>query len=316
MDGPLLAVRALCLDLHTWSVAEPERWAKWVAPCPVRDADLRHFQLRRRRLQERMANRTRVRQPLLPVLSQHVNDSWHRLKKLLEAAQAVSPGKEFVHDGTTWLRVSCNPRHNRPPVRVVNRATGELVRLSWEETLPSGSGPREEWTDFQDHLDKRRVELGSCGGPYGTPCAHEHACIRCPMLSINPKMLPRLEELEEDLIARRKRAVAEDWRGEVEGIDLTLLPGEAARAVVRGSWQDRGYEWHSCHSATAARCCRGFFSTSPAGTHGDPVASPPRGTDVVGQLGRRASAVARRRAVAPLRGPSCGGRDEPGPVPG
>ncbi|MGW6877125.1 hypothetical protein ACWGHA_32870 [Streptomyces xanthophaeus] len=29
------------------------------------------------------------------------------------------------------------------------------------------------------------------------------ACIRCPMLSINPKMLPRLDELEEDLLARR-----------------------------------------------------------------------------------------------------------------
>ncbi|MEU0031731.1 hypothetical protein [Streptomyces sp. NPDC006335] len=80
----------------------------------------------------------------------------------------------------------------------------------------------EEWSDFQDHFDKRRVELGSCGRPYGTPCAHEHACIRCPMLSINPKMLPRLDELEEDLVARRKRAVEEDWRGEIEGIDLTL----------------------------------------------------------------------------------------------
>lgn len=29
---------------------------------------------------------------------------------------------------------------------------------------------------------------------------HEHACIRCPMLSINPKMLPRLDELEADLV--------------------------------------------------------------------------------------------------------------------
>jgi len=54
----------------------------------------------------------------------------------------------------------------------------------------------EEWSDFQEHFDKRKVELGSCGRPYGTPCAHEHACIRCPMLSINPKMLPRLDELE------------------------------------------------------------------------------------------------------------------------
>lgn len=42
------------------------------------------------------------------------------------------------------------------------------------------------------------------------------------MLSINPKMLSRLNELEEDLLARRKRAVEEDWRGEIEGLDLTL----------------------------------------------------------------------------------------------
>jgi hypothetical protein len=42
------------------------------------------------------------------------------------------------------------------------------------------------------------------------------------MLSINPKMLPRLDELEEDLLARRRRAVEGGWRGEIEGLDLTL----------------------------------------------------------------------------------------------
>ncbi|UQW99206.1 recombinase [Streptomyces sp. RerS4] len=42
------------------------------------------------------------------------------------------------------------------------------------------------------------------------------------MLTPNPKMLPRLDELEEDLLARRERAFAEDWRGEIDGIDLTL----------------------------------------------------------------------------------------------
>jgi len=80
----------------------------------------------------------------------------------------------------------------------------------------------EEWADFQEHFDKRRVELGSCVRPYGTPCAHEHACIRCPMLSVNPTMLARLDELEEDLLARRRRAVEEGWQGEVNGLDLTL----------------------------------------------------------------------------------------------
>lgn len=42
------------------------------------------------------------------------------------------------------------------------------------------------------------------------------------MLRINPAMLPRVAELETDLLARRDRASAEGWLGEIEGIDLTL----------------------------------------------------------------------------------------------
>lgn len=35
-------------------------------------------------------------------------------------------------------------------------------------------------------------------------------------------MLPRLEEIEADLLDRRARAEAEGWLGEIEGIDHTL----------------------------------------------------------------------------------------------
>lgn len=42
------------------------------------------------------------------------------------------------------------------------------------------------------------------------------------MLQVNPKMLPRLAEIEKDLLLRRKRAQEEHWLGEVEGIDFTL----------------------------------------------------------------------------------------------
>jgi hypothetical protein len=60
------------------------------------------------------------------------------------------------------------------------------------------------------------------------------------MLSINPKMLPRLDELEADLIARRQRAADEGWRGEIEGIDLTLTflrskRAQAQRAATAGA---------------------------------------------------------------------------------
>ena len=78
-----------------------------------------------------------------------------------------------------------------------------------------------EWDEFEAHFDKRKVELGQCGRPYATPCEHEHACIRCPMLQIDPAMLERLDEIDTDLITRRAQAETEGWLGELEGIDLT-----------------------------------------------------------------------------------------------
>jgi hypothetical protein len=86
-----------------------------------------------------------------------------------------------------------------------------------------------EWAEFEEHFDKRKVELGSCARPYGTGCQHEHACIRCPMLHVNPKMITRLDELEADLLARRHHAERENWLGEIEGIDLTLTYLRAKR---------------------------------------------------------------------------------------
>ncbi|MGI8613905.1 MAG: hypothetical protein ACR2KL_08205, partial [Nocardioidaceae bacterium] len=43
-----------------------------------------------------------------------------------------------------------------------------------------------------------------------------------PMLRIDPKLIVRLEDIEADLIPRRKHAEAEGWLVEIEGIDLTL----------------------------------------------------------------------------------------------
>ncbi len=80
----------------------------------------------------------------------------------------------------------------------------------------------QEWTDFEEHFDKRKVELGSCGRPYATPCSHEHACIRCPMLHVDPRMITRLTDIETDLDQRRRYAGERGWLGEIEGIDLTL----------------------------------------------------------------------------------------------
>lgn len=79
-----------------------------------------------------------------------------------------------------------------------------------------------EWAEFEEHFDRRKVELGSCGRPYATPCSHEHACIRCPMLRVDPKMTTRLATIETDLEHRRQYAQEHGWLGEIEGLDLTL----------------------------------------------------------------------------------------------
>jgi hypothetical protein len=78
-----------------------------------------------------------------------------------------------------------------------------------------------EIQDFHEHFKKRKVELG-CGRAYGTPCIHEHACIRCPVLRPDPTQRPRLEELIEGLESRKAEAELRGWLGELEGIEISL----------------------------------------------------------------------------------------------
>lgn len=80
----------------------------------------------------------------------------------------------------------------------------------------------QEWRDFQQHFELRKVSLGTCGRPYGTPCKHEHACIRCPVLQIDPRQRPRLIEIIQNLRERIREARGNGWLGEVEGLQVSL----------------------------------------------------------------------------------------------
>jgi integrase len=431
LQGVLLAVRGFYVDLHSWAIEEPELWAAWVAPCPIRPQDLKGFAKRRRAINQRMADRTRVRQPLLPALLAHTEARYSRYRALLEIAERVPLGEEFTHDSQRYQRTNSRAEQRRevrgedPRVRIQSptgpivdltkaedaafwewaviqtlrhtgirieelcelthlsirqyqRPNGEVIALlviapsktdrervipmsaevfhvlaevvrrhirtnravplitrydpherTWSAPLPflfqrkagasravinpgtilrmlqssceelgrhtpqfagvtftphdfrrlfatevvNGGLPihigaallghmnlqttqgyvavfsedvvahyqqflshrrslrpegeyvevaAQEWGEFEEHFDKRKVELGACARPYGTPCQHEHACVRCPMLHVDPKMLGRLDEIETDLLNRRARAEAEGWLGELEGIDLTL----------------------------------------------------------------------------------------------
>lgn len=428
----LRAIRAFYADLQAWAAAEPEQWSVWVAPCPASDAEVRGFGARKRRVKERMDDRTRQRQPLLSTLAEHMEIRYEHLRALLKHAAAARNGETVTLDGRTYQRLWSRVDERRirlggkANVRVLDRATGkhinatsaedaaffewaivevlrhtgirieealELTHLSirqyqrpsgeiiallviapsksdrervipmsaelfsviaavirrhtqdgqtvpllsrydpherqaspampflfqrkigtnlevispatvvnmlrrrceelterhpgfrtacftphdfrrlfatdlvnnglpihigaallghlnlqttrgyvavfnedvvrhYQEYLQRRRGARpddeyrnvteKEWSEFEEHFDRRKVELGGCMRPYGTPCQHEHSCLRCPMLAINPKMLPRLDEIESDLLARRARAENEAWLGEVDGIDLTL----------------------------------------------------------------------------------------------
>lgn len=84
----------------------------------------------------------------------------------------------------------------------------------------------EEWDAFLSHFEKRKVSLGTCGRAFGTPCIHEHACIRCSMLWPDPAQKPRLTEIRDNLIARIAEAEREGWIGEVDGLRISLTAAE------------------------------------------------------------------------------------------
>ena len=55
-------------------------------------------------------------------------------------------------------------------------ARRRALRPSEEYRVPTD----EEWEEFLGHFERRKVSIGTCGRAFGTPCIHEHACLRCP----------------------------------------------------------------------------------------------------------------------------------------
>jgi hypothetical protein len=137
-EAVLMAVRAFYLDIQTWAVEQPSRWAPWAAPSPVPPSALRSSRARKRRVSERVAGRIRERQPLLATLVAHVEVRHRRLRELLDVAAQVAPGAAFHHAGSAYRRA--DGRHDReaaragyPLVRVVDELGGTVTNLTIEE---------------------------------------------------------------------------------------------------------------------------------------------------------------------------------------
>ncbi len=80
----------------------------------------------------------------------------------------------------------------------------------------------DELTAFGEHFGRRRVELGDCVRPYGSGCSHEHACIRCDFLQVQPAAAEQLRSIETDLTRRIDTAQQQAWLGDVEQLRVTL----------------------------------------------------------------------------------------------
>ena len=78
---------------------------------------------------------------------------------------------------------------------------------------------------MQRNFERLKVALGECGRAYGTSCHHEHSCVRCPLLRIDPAQRPRLIEIRDNLTARI---------AEAEGLRVSLAHAQDKLAQLDG----------------------------------------------------------------------------------
>jgi integrase len=121
------------------------------------------------------------------------------------------------------------------PEEVIN---GHRAFIARRRTIRPGEEYRtptdEEWEEFLGHFERRKVALGECGRAYSSPCIHEHSCIRCPLLRVEPGQRQRLAGIRDNLTARIAEAQREGWLGEAEGLKVSLAAAEAKLAQVDG----------------------------------------------------------------------------------
>lgn len=90
-----------------------------------------------------------------------------------------------------------------------------------------------EWDEFVEHFGRRKVALGDCHRPYGSDCVHEHACIRCDFLQVEPSQGHRLDEVRQNLQAQVDEAAKNQWLGDVDQLRITIQHAEQKAEMLR-----------------------------------------------------------------------------------
>ncbi|MFC4376362.1 site-specific integrase [Nocardia halotolerans] len=89
-----------------------------------------------------------------------------------------------------------------------------------------------EWDEFLGHFERCKLALGDCGRAYGTSCQHEHSCVRCPVLRVDPAQRHRLAEIRDNLTIRITEAKQAGWVGEADGLAVSLAAAEDKLAQI------------------------------------------------------------------------------------
>jgi len=92
--------------------------------------------------------------------------------------------------------------------------------------------PQARLDKVQRNFERRKLALGDCGRAWGSTCLHEHSCIRCSLLRIDPAQKRRLETIRDNLTARIAEAEREGWAGEAEGLKVSLAAANNKLAQI------------------------------------------------------------------------------------
>ncbi len=101
------------------------------------------------------------------------------------------------------------------------------------QALKSAKVDDEEWQEFLGQFERRKVSIGTCARAFATPCIHEHACVRCPLLWPDPTQRERISDIHDNLLARIAEAETEGWLGEIEGLQVSLAGATDKLAQIR-----------------------------------------------------------------------------------
>jgi len=119
------------------------------------------------------------------------------------------------------------------PDEAIQAHLGFLARRRAQRPSEEYRAPTDaEWEEFLGHFERRKVATGTCGRAFGTPCIHEHSCLRCSMHWPDPAQRDRIAEIRDNLTARITEAQHEGWLGEIEGLKVSLAGAEDKLAQI------------------------------------------------------------------------------------